>query len=141
MENINIVRVNIDILVIRKNKILLGLLTKKWNHEGKQVYGVPGRDINFRERIGDAVKRNIEDDLGCEVKKYEVICVNANYALGNHYIGIGAVAEIEGEIRALTPEDWEKWEWFEKENIPANLFPAAKNLIECYLGNKVCLSE
>ncbi|HZE87857.1 MAG TPA: hypothetical protein VE090_06695 [Methylomirabilota bacterium] len=50
--------INVDILVIKKSKILLGLLTKKWLHEGKQVYGVPGRDIKFGEKMGEAVRRN-----------------------------------------------------------------------------------
>lgn len=134
-------KVNVDILVIRKDKILLGLLTDKWNYEGKKVYGVPGRDIKFGEKIADTVKRNIKEEFDCNVTKYKIICVNANYALGNHYIGIGVVAEIDGEPRNLIPEDWERWEWFDKKNIPSNLFPATRNLIECYLQNKVNVSE
>lgn len=134
-------RVNIDILVIRKNKILLGLLSKNWLFEGKQSYGVPGRDINFRETIKDAVIRNIKKEIGCDVKNYKVICVNENFALRNHYIGIGITAEIDGEVKLLKPEDWDKWKWIDKNKIPQNLFPAAKNLIECYLKNKVNVTE
>ena len=81
-------KVNVDILVVRDSKILLGLLTDKWKHQGKRVYGVPGRDIMFGEKIGDTVKRNIREEFGCDVKKYRIICVNANYALDNHYITI-----------------------------------------------------
>lgn len=134
-------RVNVDILVVRKNKILLGLLTEKWKYKGSQVYGVPGRDIRFGEKIGDTVIRNIKEEFGCNVRKHKIISVNANYALGNHYIGIGITAEIDGETKLLIPEDWEKWEWFDKNNIPQNLFPAAKNLIECYLKNKINVAE
>ncbi len=134
-------KINVDILVIQSKKILLGLFTKKWSYKGKQVYGVPGRDIRFGEKIGDTVKRDIKEDLGCEIKTYRIICVNANYALDNHYIGIGVVAEIKGEIKNLIPQDWKKWEWFDKDKIPANLFPATKNLIECYLENKFIVSE
>ncbi len=134
-------KINIDILVIKDNKILLGLLTKKWMYKGKQVYGVPGRDIRFGERIGKTVKRNIKEEFGCNVKKYKIISVNANYAFGNHYIGIGIVAEIDGELKLLIPEDWVKWEWFEKDNIPDNLFPATNNLLKCYLMKKFSVSE
>lgn len=102
-------RANVDIIVVKGNKILLGLLTKKWSYKGKQVCGVPGRDIGFGEKIGETVKRNIKEEFGCKIKKYKIISVNANYALGNHYIGIGVVAEIEGEIRHLIKGDWEKW--------------------------------
>ncbi|MDO8609090.1 MAG: NUDIX domain-containing protein [bacterium] len=134
-------RINIDILIVNKNKILLGLLTKKWSNKGEQVYGVPGREIYFGEKIGQTVRRNIKEDLGCNVKNYKIISVNANYALGNHYVGIGIVVEIEGEIKNLVPKDWEKWEWFEKYKIPQNLFPATENLINCYLEKKFTVSE
>jgi ADP-ribose pyrophosphatase YjhB (NUDIX family) len=134
-------KINVDILVIRKDKILLGLLTKKWNYQGKRVYGVPGRDIKFGEKISDTIKRNIKEEFGCNVIKYKIICVNSNYAFGNHYIGIGVVAEIDDEAKALIPEDWERWKWFSKNNLPDNLFPATNNLIKCYFENKVCVSE
>lgn len=81
--------INVDILVIRDGKILLGLMTEQWNYEGHQVYGVPGRDIRFGETIGDTIKRNIQEEFGCNVTSHEIIAVNANYALGNHFIGIG----------------------------------------------------
>lgn len=134
-------RVNVDILIVRNNKILLGFLTKKWSYQGKRIYGVPGRDIKFGEKIGDAVKRDIKKDLGCKVKKYKIISVNANYALGNHYVGTGVVTEINGEPQNLIPEDWERWEWFDKNKIPKNLFPAARNVIESYLKNTFTVSE
>ena len=133
--------INVDILVVRGDKVLLGLLTKKWNYQGKQVYGVPGRDIRFNEKIGDAVKRDIKQEFNCNVIEYEVICINSNYALGNHYIGIGVVAKIDGEPKVLLPEDWEKWEWFTIDTIPNNLFPATKNLVECYFNKEFCVSE
>lgn len=133
--------ISVDILVVKNNKILLGLLSDKWTYKGKQVYGVPGRDIRFGEKIGETVKRNIKEELNCNVTAYKIICVNANYALDNHYIGIGVIAEIDEEPKNLIPKDWQKWEWFDKNNIPDNLFPAPKNLIECYLQNKVNVVE
>lgn len=141
LRNMKSPSVSIDILVLRDNKVLLGLLTEQWNYEGKQVYGVPGREVQFSERIGDTVKRNIREEFGCGVTSYEIICVNANYAMGNHYIGIGVVAEIDGEPKVLLPEDWENWEWFGKDNIPDNLFPATKNLLDSYFQGKVNVAE
>ena len=133
--------ISVDILVLKDNKILLGLLTDKWKYEGEKVYGVPGRDIRFGEKIGETVRRNIREEFDCNVTKYEIICVNANYALGNHYIGIGIIAEIDGELENLLPEDWERWEWFDKTSIPQNLFPATRNLIDSYLQKKINVAE
>jgi ADP-ribose pyrophosphatase YjhB (NUDIX family) len=134
-------RINVDILVIKKNKILLGLLSKKWLGNKRQVYGVPGRDIYFNQTIGDAIKGSLKEEVGCKTKKYKIICVNANYEFGNHYVGVGAVAEIDGKVKLLRPDEWSKWEWFDRNKLPINLFPAAKNLIECYLTNKFNVAE
>jgi 8-oxo-dGTP diphosphatase len=132
--------VDVDILIIKKNKLLLGFLTDKWKYNGIQVYGVPRREIKKGETIGQAVKRNIKEEFGCNVTNYKIICVYSNYYHG-HFIGIGVVAEMNGEPKLLNPEDWEKWEWFEKNKIPSNLFPSTKNLIDCYLNNKFCAVE
>lgn len=134
-------KVNVDILIVKNNKILLGLLTEDWNYRGKQVYGVPGSDIHFNEKIGEAIERNVKEQLGCELIKYEIISVNANYALRNHYVGIGVLAEIKGEPQVLVPKEWGEWKWFSKDKIPDNLFPPAKNVIDCYLKCKFCVSE
>jgi len=133
--------INVDIVIVRDGKILLGLLTKQWSHNGEQVYGVPGRDIVFGEKIGETVARNIREEFGCNVTHHEVISVNANYALGNHFIGIGVVAEMDGEPKVLLSDDWEKWEWFDPNDLPSNLFPAAKNVVDSYLHHKVNVAE
>lgn len=84
---------DVDILIIKDSKILLGLLSDKWFYKGKQVYGVPERQINFGESLGEAVKRNIREEFDCKVLTHKVISVNSNY------------------------------------------------YIDCYLNNKVCISE
>ena len=134
-------RVGIEILIIRGNKILLGLLTKKWMVNDVQVYGVPGRDLNFQEKIGDCIKRNIKDELNCTCTSYTIISVNTNYAWDNHYVNIGATAQISGDITLMKPEDWESWEWFDLKSLPDNIFPSAKSTIDCYLTNTVNISQ
>jgi len=134
-------RVSIAVLIINENKVLLGQLNKKWSKNGEQTYGIPGTDIQFGEKIGDVVNRNIREEFGCQTLDYKIISVNANYELGNHYIVIGVLTKIKGEINLLKPEDWEKWEWFEINKLPKNLFAAAKQTIESYISKKVCSSE
>jgi ADP-ribose pyrophosphatase YjhB (NUDIX family) len=133
--------VAVDILVIKNNQVLLGLLSKKWLMNGIQVYGVPGRDVRCNEKISDTVKRNIQDDIGCTVISYKIFSVNASHAFNEHYINIGVVVEIDGKLQNLNPEDWERWDWFDLSDIPINIFPSAKNAINCYLNKTVCISE
>ncbi len=102
---------------------------------------VPGSGIDFGEKIGDAVKRHVKTELGAGVTGYKIIAVNANYALGNHCIGIGIAAEIAGEPEILMSDEWEEWGWFSLGSLPDNMFSPAKNLIECHLSGKVNVSE
>ncbi len=134
-------QLSLDILVMRDSKILLSLLSDRWLINGKQVYGIPGRNIGFRETIGDAVRRNIKEEIDCAVTSYEIISINANYEWENHFIGIGVVAQIKGEPKLLHPEDWVKWEWLDIRNLPSNLFPSARNAIESYRTNRITVSE
>lgn len=134
-------KINIDIIVIRDDKVLLGLLSDKWNTSGSPLYGIPGREIHFGEKIGETVKRNIHEEFNCEVAGYEVISVNANYEFGNHFIGIGVLATIDGDIEHVLVEDWDAWEWFDLDDIPENLFAPAKNAIDSYLKKQFCVSE
>lgn len=132
--------IDVDILIVRNTKILLGLLSDKWRFQGVQVYGVPGRQIFFGETIGETVKINVKEELGCEIKTHKIISVNANYHNG-HFIVIDILAEIKGEPKLCKPEDWIKWEWFDKDNLPRNLFPSTKNLLDSYINQKFCVCE
>src|SRR5579872_7276192 len=133
--------VSVDILIIQDNKVLLGLLSDEWSVNNKPTYGFPGREIHFKETFRQAIKRNIEEELGCKLLTHKIISVNANYALGNHFIGIGATANIEGEPKLMKPDDWQKWNWFELDNLPNNLFPPAENLIRSYTQHKITVSD
>ena len=132
---------SVDILVIKDGKALVGLLSDEWSQDGKQTYGLPGREIHFGESFGAAIERNIAEELDCKLLDHSIIAVNANYALGNHFVGIGAIATIEGVPKNMKPEDWQKWEWFDLKNLPDNFFPPAHNLVQSYLQHKVTVSD
>lgn len=131
---------NVDILILDGTKVLLGLLSKEWLYEGKQVYGVPGREILFQETITDTVSRNIREEFDCDCGDIQIISVNTNRAFGNHYIGIGAVTSFKGTPKLTPSKDWDTWEWHDLEKLPTNLFLAATNAIECFKKNKFCIA-
>lgn len=132
---------NVDVLVMREGKVLLGLFSDKWKMNGKKYWGVPGRDIQFEESFGDAAKRYVRDEIGCTIERYLVLAINANYAMDNHFVGVGVWAEIVGTPVNSKPEDWDKWEWFDLNDLPDNLFPPAKNLIQSFKQKRVCVEE
>ena len=36
----------------------------------------------------------------------------------------------------MEPNEITKWEWFEIDNLPNNIFSASKKTIDCYMQNK-----
>lgn len=141
MSDTQTIGLNIDILIVREGKVLLGKFSDKWLIDGKKYWGVPGQDIRFGESFGDAAKRSIQEELHCELEQYIVCSVNANHAFDNHYVGVGVWATIKGEPVNKKPEDWDTWEWFDMDDLPLNLFPSAKNIIKAFKQKKVCVEE
>jgi ADP-ribose pyrophosphatase YjhB (NUDIX family) len=127
--------VSIDIIIQKGNKILLGFLGKKWKNK-KYEWGLPGRELLFGETIQKCIERNMTKEVGIKLLKSKVICVTENFGFGNHYVVVGVLAEGDGKPKVMKKEDFERWEWFEKKNIPDKLFPSAKLTLKCFLKNK-----
>ena len=125
--------VNVDILIVRDDRVLLGMPSEKWLQGKEKLWGIPGDDIQFQETIEHAVIRNLVDELGVTLRAMKILGVHENFAFGNHYIGIGVLAEIERELQLIPMSDnWQKWEWFTLDALPPNLFVAAQKTLEEY---------
>ena len=55
---------SVDLIIKRKDKILLGKVSDKWNNDGKYEWGLPGREIcfgdDFEKRQRKSSKKNLE---------------------------------------------------------------------------------
>jgi ADP-ribose pyrophosphatase YjhB (NUDIX family) len=130
----------IDIILNKEGKILLGKVSKKWRTpEGE--WGLPGSDIEFSETFQKAVERNLNKELGMELKSFKIVSVNNNSWLGNHYINIGVLVDAEGHEQLKNKEDWEEWKWFDLKKLPENLCPPAKLTLKSFLENKTSVSR
>jgi len=127
---------SIDIIIVRDNKILLGKVTQKWTDNGKYEYDLPGREIKSRDNFQKSIEKNLKEELGMKLNIFKIICVNNNFGFGNHYVATGVLVEAEGNPEITKPEDWKEWKWFDKNNLPKNLFPSAELTIKCFLENK-----
>jgi ADP-ribose pyrophosphatase YjhB (NUDIX family) len=136
----NKVGIGIDIIIQRNNKILLGKVGEKWKGDEGE-WGLPGNDLKFNEKFKDCVERNLNNELDMKLIKYDMISVNNNFWLGNHYINIGVLVEAKGEPKLLNKEDWSEWEWFDKDKLPEKLCPPARITLKCFLENKITVSE
>lgn len=140
MEGSSTIGINIDLIIVRDGQILLGRWKPEMS-EGKEMWGVPGKDLRFGETFSQCAERNLRQEFDVGMTNCEVIGVNANHAFDRHYIDIAMTAVPEGEIdlTVRTPE-WAEWRWFKLEELPP-LFDAATTALASWKQQKVCVSE
>ena len=123
-------RVNIDLLIMKDGKILLGLTTKKWRDGKTELWGLPGKDLKPNETFHKAARRMMKEEFGCGIEDMRTSGVTENFAYGNHYIGIGIKVTPDGELHMKHSDDFERWEWHPIDRLPAHLFGAAQQQID-----------
>jgi 8-oxo-dGTP diphosphatase len=126
-------RTGINIFVIKDGQLLLG---KRKNVYGAGTWGLPGGHLEFGEAMEDAARRELMEETGLYAQKFRFINIVNDRSKGRHYIEIGFIAEgIKGEPVVKEPDKTEEWKWFNLDNLPQNLFPPQRKLIELFLKN------
>ncbi len=129
---------SIDLIIQNaEGRILLGKLTEKWQDGEKYLWGLPGREVAFRESLRVCAERNIKEELGIELISAQAVCVNSNFGYGNHYVAVGILAIARGNPVNKKPEDWTEWKWFATYRLPSKLFPSAERTLKSFLNKSI----
>jgi len=121
------------VTVIRNNdKVLLGCRKSKL---GTNTWGPPGGKLDIGEEIKDCGIRELKEETNLTVTSENLKfagVTNDIFDEETHFISLFyEVEEYEGELIAMEPNKCEKWEWFDENNLPENLFFPFRN----YLNN------
>ena len=117
--------------VITKGKqVLLG---KRKGDYGAGTWGLPGGHLEYGEDLIDGARRELMEEVGIENPKLEFLSVVEGSRDKGHYIQINFILEnFTGEIKHMEPELCEEWKFFDLDNLPEDLFPPHKNILEAY---------
>lgn len=130
MNNINSPKVGVATILKDGDKILLG---KRISELGKNTWGLPGGKLDFGEELKDCAIRELKEETDLTTTSdnlYFAGVSNAIFDNETHYITvIYLVTNYVGKLKILEPEKCEKWEWFEYNNLPENLFLPLKNFV------------
>ena len=125
-----------------KNQLLLGLrndnveLADSELHE-EGTWTMPGGNIEYGETFEEAGAREAKEETGIIVKDLEVFCVQTDKNEHAHYISVGMIARnFEGTPTAMEPDQIVKWEWFDLDKLPNNIFTPSRKTIDCFLNHK-----
>jgi 8-oxo-dGTP diphosphatase len=121
-----------------ENQVLLGL--RKSPH-GQGTWCFPGGHLEFGEKLIDGAAREALEETGLVVSELELISVQdelRSVEQGKHYVGLGFLAnKSEGKAETKEPEKFEKWQWFDLDNLPTPLFEGTELMLERYRARKI----
>lgn len=126
------------LIVNDKNQTLLLLRgTKSKNEAG--FWNQPGGAVEFSEKIEDAVKREIKEELNVEIKIIKFLSFTDQIlkAEGQHWVALSFLAKIEkGQPKIMEPEKIAQIKWFDLDHLPEKLAQTTRDSIKAYQEKK-----
>ncbi len=108
------------IIVNEKNETILLKRTSK-TRNGAGFWAKPGGGVEFGEKIEDAVRREVKEELGVDVEIIKFLGFSEGIlkSENQHWVSFNYLAKIiGGEIRNMEPEKHEEIKWFGLDNLP-----------------------
>ncbi len=126
-----------SIIVNDKNEVLLVKRSKN-SKTFAGMWSRPGGTIEFGEKVEDALKREIKEEVGLDIEIIRFLGYSDHImvegGVNKHWISLGFLTKIVGgEIKNLEPDRHDVVKWFPLDNLPENLTSYTKNGIELFL--------
>ena len=118
------------VYVRKDGKVLMGL------RSGKAAPGYwcgPGGKLEMNEDVYDCARRETLEECGVEIDNLRLIGITNDMwpELGSHYLTLHFAADWKsGEARLTEPDQFEKWEWREWDDLPKPLLLATQHYFE-----------
>jgi len=136
-------RVGVGIMILKDNKVLLGKRHTDPDKADSELHGegtwtMPGGKVDYRERLGEAITREVFEEIGIKISEVnlQVISITDEIAEDVHFITIGFLCEeLDGEPKIMEPDEIVKWQWFQLDNPPENMFPPSRKILNKFIKN------
>lgn len=136
-------RAGVGVMVIRNNKILLGLRhsdPEKADSElhGEGTWSMPGGKVDWHQTIEESARRELLEETSLMAKKLKLISVTDEIVYDNHFVTNGFICtEFEGNVRVMEPDEIVEWRWFSLSDLPEKVFPPCVKIIKNFFANEI----
>jgi 8-oxo-dGTP diphosphatase len=128
------VKVGCIVIIIKNGKLLLG---KRKNVYGDGSWGLPGGHLEYGEKLVEAAKRELKEEIGVEAAGLEFAGIIDDIRPHQHYLQVTfRLKEAPEEVKNIEPERCEEWRYFDLDNLPENIFEGHIEAIRMYGTNK-----
>ena len=138
--------VGVGIAVFRNGQVLLGLrnpdkVKASSELKGEGTWTMPGGKVDPGEKLVDAAIRELDEETGIKLDALSFVCVQDNIIDAAHYVTVGFQASVTDnyEANAMEPETILKWEWYDIDKLPKNMYLPSSQLLKCILSDIVYL--
>ena len=133
----NHIKIGIGVMILDKNKILLGHRAKNKKDTGGiyevDCWTLPGGKQEYNETFLDCAKREVKEETNLNIEDLELFGAADDIQPDRHYITMHVIAKKHnGEPRVMEPTKEDEWKWFDLNNLPENLYSPSKKFIESY---------
>lgn len=106
-------------------------LRKNTSH-GQGTWGAAGGHLEFGETFEECALRELREEAGditVANLRFGTVSNDIYSDAGRHYVTILMLADhVSGDPEVREPEKFERWEWFRRQELPDNLFPALRTI-------------
>jgi len=132
----NITKVGVGVALLdNQGNVLLG---KRKGSHGAGEWALPGGHLEYGESFADTAMRELEEELGPDIKYnglHVVSVINLLEYMPKHYVDIGMVAYYNGGTpKVMEPDKVETWEWHSVYNLPSPMFSTVTRILNAASG-------
>ncbi len=120
------------IIVDDKKRVLL--VKRAHNQEEQNLWSLPGGTKEDNETLEECLVREIKEELGSSIKKYDffksyMVKNNNKTVIANYYFGL-----INDSIK-LNKQEFSGYKWFFQKEIPGNLAYNQNNVLSDFFNS------
>ena len=132
------IKVGVGVMIVDDNKILLGHRVEKAEDTGgiyePDCWTLPGGKQEYEETMVEAAIRECKEETNLDISDLKVFTSSDSFQPDRHYVTINFItASYSGELKIIEPEKIDKWEWFDINELPQNIYTPSKNMITEYI--------
>ncbi|MBI3033140.1 NUDIX domain-containing protein [Candidatus Woesearchaeota archaeon] len=125
------------VILNEKNEVLL-MKRGKACRSKVGWWSIPGGAVEFFEKIEDALKREVKEEVGLDIEIIKTLCLTEyfNKEEGQHWVSPQYLCKImSGTIENKEPEKCEEIAWFNLDKLPEKLVFPAVNALDALKNN------
>ena len=133
------IQVACQIIIRKENGILLG---KRKNCAGEGSWALPGGHVEYHEKLLDAAKRELKEELDITCCDLKLIAVTDDLGDNWHYVhALFLLDRFSGKVKLNEPHKCSEWKFYPLNKLPTPLFPPHIKMLDSFIKEAIYLHD